>query len=303
MATGSPENKQIQPLNPAYIGRFAPSPTGPLHLGSMVAAVGSFLQARSRNGLWKVRVEDIDPPREVPGAARSQLATLDAFGMKPDGSVIWQSASKPFHDKALDTLLAENLAFHCACSRRDLPASGVYPGICRNGIAEGRKARSIRAKVTNEPIAFADQIQGPFEQNLADQCGDFIIRRADSLIAYQLAVVVDDARDGITEIVRGADLLDSTPRQIHLQQCLGLATPAYLHLPLVIGADGRKLSKSEFADPVNRLAPVDALVRILRILGHPPPPGPARLDRLWRWAIENWQPEAIPKGPVGVHAD
>ncbi len=267
----------------------------------MVAAVGSYLHARSRNGRWLVRIEDIDPPREVPGAARSQLETLADFGMRIDGPVTWQSRCREFHDRALETLLTDGSAFHCGCTRRDLPDSGLYPGTCRSGLPPGRQARSIRARVEDAEIRFSDGIQGPCSSNLAQQTGDFVIRRADGLVAYQLAVTVDDARAGVTEIVRGADLLDSTPRQIHLQRLLKLETPQYLHLPMVTGPDGRKLSKSEAADPVASQPPGRVLRQVLGLLGHAPPPGSDRLDRLWAWGIENWRPGRVPRGPVGVH--
>jgi len=278
---------------PAYRGRFAPSPTGPLHFGSMLAAVASFLQARSRQGSWLVRIEDIDPPREVPGAANTQLETLKRFGMMPDEPVIYQSRSSALHNDALESLLAGNQAFHCGCSRADLPGSGIYPGTCRQGLAPGKTARSVRFRVTDESIAFVDAVFGRNVFNLARSCGDFVIRRADGLIAYQLAVVVDDLAQGITEVARGSDLLDSTPRQIALYRALGAQPPAWMHLPLAVDEQGNKLSKSSAADPIEALPPELALRRVLAALGHRPPASHRTLDALWDWAIQAWNPRRI----------
>ena len=296
-------------MNPAsphferdYIGRFAPSPTGDLHFGSLVAAVGSFLQARSNQGLWLVRIEDLDPPREVAGAAERQIAALARFGLHPDRPVCRQSLFRPRHDEAIARLLAMGRAFACACTRSDLPTDGVYPGTCRGGIPAGRDARSIRFRVDETSIDFDDSVQGPQRQHPLSQCGDFIIRRADGLIAYQLAVVVDDAAVGVTEVVRGADLIDSTGRQIQLHQALGLRVPRYLHLPLVVDESGRKLSKSDGDDPVHRHDPSTALRLALRALGHEPPARATSLASQWAWALDNWQPGAVPAGPVAIAA-
>jgi glutamyl-Q tRNA(Asp) synthetase len=287
----------------SYRGRFAPSPTGVLHFGSLVAAVGSYLQARASNGRWLVRIEDLDPPREVPGAAKDQLHTLRHFGLISDEPVIWQSQCKTRHQRALALLLASGQAFACGCSRADLPASGIYPGTCREGIAPGKQPRSVRLKADNRDIHFEDAVRGSCMQNPGQQSGDFVIRRADGLIAYQLAVVVDDAAAGITEVVRGADLLDSTARQILVYQALGMPAPSYVHLPLVVDEQGRKLSKSEADDPIRKQRPQTALSLALRALGHPPPDTCRSLDSLWHWAHLNWQIEQVPQGPVciGVH--
>lgn len=307
MAPDSSFYKTMPAENPApdkpIIGRFAPSPTGELHFGSLVAAVGSLLQARSRGGHWLVRIEDIDPPREVPGAAHSQIRTLERFGMLPDAPVSYQRASAPLHEAALDKLLTGGMAFDCACSRSDLPASGVYPGTCRSGLPPGRKPRSVRLRVNDTKIAFDDQVQGRQSQCLTDECGDFVIRRADGLIAYQLAVVVDDAASGVTEVVRGADLFDSTARQIMVYQALGLSPPSHAHLPLIVDEKGRKLSKSDGDDPVHALAPPTALRLALRALGHEPPASCRSLDQIWSHALQDWRIEKVPKGPVciGVH--
>ena len=280
-----------------YRGRFAPSPTGPLHFGSLVAAVGSFVQARSKAGRWLVRIEDIDPPREVAGAARRQLETLARFGMRSDSPVHYQSTSAAEHDAAIATLKRAGRAFDCGCSRRDLPASGVYPGTCRRGLPPGRRARSVRFRVPDAPETVVDAVFGRSRHALGEECGDFVIRRADSLVAYQLAVVVDDIAAGITEVVRGRDLLDSSARQQALYAALGRPAPAWLHLPLVVDRHGRKLSKSERADPVEHRSTVRALRLALTALGHAPPAGVRTLDATWAWAIGHWNVARIPAEP------
>jgi glutamyl-Q tRNA(Asp) synthetase len=242
---------------PAITGRFAPSPTGPLHLGSLAAAVGSWLHARAANGRWLVRIEDIDTPRVVSGAAEEMLSTLVRYGLTWDGEVVWQSQRTALYEHALDTLRAQHLVFDCACSRADLqraPSAPVdreprYPGTCRNGLPPDKPARAIRFRAPSETITFNDLIAGPTE----DTADDFVVRRADGLFAYQLAVVVDDAAQGVTQVVRGADLLSSTARQIALQHALGYPTPSYAHLPLVTNPDGTKLSKRDAALPLPTL--------------------------------------------------
>ena len=304
MSAGQNKSKSEHPGIEGYdrkpIGRFAPSPTGELHFGSLVAAVGSFLQAKARGGRWLVRIEDIDPPREVTGAAERQLHTLARFGLVPDAPVRFQSSHRPRHDAALANLLRATQAFPCSCSRSDLPTNGVYPGTCRTGLAPGRKARSIRLRVGPETVVFDDLVFGKQSQIPAQQTGDFVIRRADGLIAYQLAVVVDDAADGITEVVRGRDLLESTGRQILLQRALGLPVPAYMHLPLVVDRNGRKLSKSQADDPVAHLSPEKALSLALQALGHFPPVECSDIDQLWSWALRHWSPARIPRSSVIV---
>ncbi len=288
---------------PDHRGRFAPSPTGPLHFGSLVAAVGSYLRARSLGGQWLVRIEDIDPPREVAGAAADQLETLRRFGMIADEPVIYQSRSARLHQAALEQLLRTGQAFECGCSRRDLPESGIYPGTCRNGIPPGRQARSVRLKVDDQAVEFEDAIQGPCRQNPAHQSGDFVVRRADGLMAYQLAVVVDDAASGINEVVRGADLIDSTGRQILVYQALGERPPGYAHLPIIVDENGRKLSKSDADDPVQARRPASTLRLALRALKHEPPDGCRSLEATWKWAIENFDIRQVPRDEVaiGVH--
>jgi glutamyl-Q tRNA(Asp) synthetase len=250
-----------------YRGRFAPSPTGPLHLGSLVAAVGSWLRARTQNGAWLVRMEDLDPPREVPGAAADILATLAAFGLESDEPVIFQSEREPAYRAAFEQLRAAGDIFPCWCSRSDLEAAhGIHRGTCV-AAPDDRRAPAWRVRTHGVTIEFEDVALGAQAQDLRQASGDFVVRRVEGWYAYQLAVVVDDASQRISEIVRGIDLLDSTPRQIHLQRMLGLPTPHYLHLPLVLDATGRKLSKQDRARPVDRHDPVPALRSALGFLG------------------------------------
>lgn len=250
----------------AYRGRFAPSPTGPLHFGSLLAAFGSWLLARHAGGEWWVRVEDLDPPREVAGAAAAQLATLQAFGLYADAEVSWQSQRADLYQAALDRLLAEGHAFLCHCSRSDLAGSNGIHQACVSHAP--RPDPAIRLRVAaGTMVTFKDSLQGQITQDVARDVGDFVLKRADGLWAYQLAVVVDDAAQGMTDIVRGADLLDSTPRQILLQRALGLPTPRYLHLPVIVDGHGHKLSKSSAALPVDASNPLPALQAAWRGLG------------------------------------
>jgi glutamyl-Q tRNA(Asp) synthetase len=279
-------------LNP-YIGRFAPSPTGRLHFGSFVAALASFLDARKANGQWLIRIEDLDPPREVPGSAAAIIHDLQQWGMKPDSPMLYQSRRSAAYQSACDQLIKKDLAYWCGCSRSEMPESGIYPGTCSNGLPKGKKPRAIRIRTQNNIIEFADRIQGLITHDLEKQSGDFVIRRADGYFAYQLAVVVDDAYQQITDIIRGADLLDSTPRQIWLQTCLNLNTPNYAHLPLVMQQDGQKLSKRIQSDPLRNSEPLHSLRLALQFLGHPPP----LLDwpSTWQWAMETWSLKQIPQ--------
>ena len=288
-----------------YRGRFAPSPTGPLHFGSLIAAVGSYLDARSRGGEWLVRMEDLDPPREVAGAADDILRTLEALGLHWDGEVIYQSQRHAVYQQALDQLGQMQLVYPCGCSRKDIQAqlgragtgSQVYPGTCRNGLPESRTARSVRLRVPDLDICFTDRLQGAVEESLPERSGDFVLRRADGLFAYQLAVVIDDAEQGISDIVRGADLLDSTCRQIFLQQSLGYTATRYLHLPLAVDASGEKLSKQTRAPAISRERPVASLTRALRFLGQSVPEEleDSQLADFWDWAIAAWNPDRIPR--------
>jgi glutamyl-Q tRNA(Asp) synthetase len=278
----------------APVGRFAPSPTGDLHFGSLLAAVASFLQVKSRGGRWLLRVDDIDPPREVPGSADRIISDLRRFGMQPDELVLFQSQRSFSYEAARDVLLEGGLAFWCGCSRSDLPRSGVYPGTCRNGLPAGKIPRAVRLRTGSESVCFEDAIQGPVRENLQETVGDFVIWRADGLPAYQLAVVVDDAFQAVNEVVRGADLLESTARQIYLQGCLGLPTPAYAHHPVAIGEGGKKLSKRFRSDPIAALPPAQALGTALRFLGHKCPQNLGLAD-LWDWALHHWELARIPR--------
>jgi glutamyl-Q tRNA(Asp) synthetase len=283
-----------------YLGRFAPSPTGPLHAGSLVAAVASYLDARAHHGRWLIRIEDIDEGRSVAGAAGNILAVLQALGMRSDGEVVWQSRRKHLYQAAFDRLAAH--AYPCGCNRREIVDSrlgvapdgaAIYPGTCREGLAPGRSTRSLRLRVPppgSDIITFHDRFAGTVSQQLASESGDFVLKRADGYWAYQLAVVVDDADQGVTDIVRGADLLDSTPRQIYLQRLLGLPTPRYLHLPVLRNAAGEKLSKQTGApavQPVGEPAAIDALMDAARILGLQLE-RPDSIARFWQAAVPAW---------------
>ncbi|MFO1372807.1 MAG: tRNA glutamyl-Q(34) synthetase GluQRS [Candidatus Competibacteraceae bacterium] len=285
-------------------GRFAPSPTGPLHFGSLIAALGSFLDARHQDGEWWVRIEDLDPPRVVPGAALHILHTLEAHGLCWDGAVVYQSQRCAHYQAALEQLQQRGLAYPCTCSRKDLgriarpgPAGFVYPGLCRNGVRHPGRPVAIRLRTDDGYLGFHDAIQGDYGQYLEREIGDFVIRRADGLFAYQLAVVIDDAAQGITQIVRGSDLLDSTPRQILLQRLLDLPTPAYAHLPVAVDRRGCKLSKQTRAPPLDSRRSGPTLVAALQFLGQAPPldlalePPAVILD----WACTHWQRTQVPK--------
>jgi glutamyl-Q tRNA(Asp) synthetase len=285
-------------------GRFAPSPSGPLHFGSLVAAVGSFLQAKARGGEWLVRIEDIDPPRAVPGVADDILHALEAFGLHWDGPVTYQSHRSMSYLAALEELRHMGTIYACACTRKEIADSSVagiegpvYPGTCRDGLPANRTSWALRVRTDNSEIEFNDVWQGRISRRLKTDYGDFVVKRADGLFAYQLAVVVDDAEQGITEVVRGADLLESTPRQIHLQRLLHLPTPRYAHLPVAVNAQGEKLSKQTFAAPVSRKNPLPTLVRALDFLGQQPPVEllEGEIESLWRWAVRHWQPDAVPR--------
>ncbi len=298
-------NTTETPSQAHYRGRFAPSPTGPLHFGSLIAAIGSYLQAKSHSGEWLVRIEDIDPPREIPGASDSILRTLDAYGFEWDGEVCYQSHRSDAYLAALEQLHHEGRTYHCDCSRKQISERGrqlglpvgVYPGSCRGTTVSRHQRHAIRLLVPDGTIGFEDAIQGHFSQRLEREVGDFVLRRADGLFAYQLAVVVDDASQGITEVVRGSDLLDNTPRQIALQQALGLATPHYLHLPVVLNAQGQKLSKQTFAPALDEASALLSLWHGLRFLGQQPIEEllEGDLHALWKWARENWNSNRIPR--------
>lgn len=305
-----------------YIGRFAPSPTGPLHAGSLVAALASWLDARAAGGRWLVRIEDVDRPRCPPGAAERILAQLAACGLRPDAPPLRQSGRGARYRQALDELAARRLAYPCACTRRDieaaLAAQGLaherhverpYPGTCRQGLrgraprawrfnateyqakmppAPGSQSPTAPLSIASDGIRWTDRRLGPQFQDVARQVGDFVLLRADGLWAYQLAVVVDDADQGVTHIVRGEDLADNTPRQILLQSALGLPTPRYLHTPLVRAADGEKLSKQHGAPPIDDGRPLQALADAARVLGLPPASGARDADQALALWAEAW---------------
>lgn len=287
-------------MSTPYIGRFAPSPTGPLHAGSLVAAVASYLDARAHGGEWLVRIEDVDEGRSVPGADIAILALLDSLGMHSDREVVWQSRRKDLYAAASAKLGAH--VYPCGCNRREIldsrlgvapDGAAIYPGTCRHGLAPGRTMRSLRLRVPDagaDTITFIDRFAGPRTQHLAGESGDFVLLRADGYWAYQLAVVVDDAEQGVTDIVRGADLIDSTARQIYLQRVLDVPTPHYLHVPVVRNANGEKLSKQTGALavlPGDEAAAIAALVDAARFLGLPLE-RPASLAAFWRIAIPAW---------------
>lgn len=281
------------------VGRFAPSPTGPLHFGSLLAAVASCLQSRSRGGRWLLRIEDIDPPREQPGATARILEALERYGFEWDGDIRYQSTRRQRHLDAVDSLRERGLAYPCGCSRRDLraarqgPLGTVYPGTCRNGCDAGEYA--IRVLTDDEPLSFTDGLQGLQSQRLQSESGDFVILRRDGLVAYHLAVVVDDADQGITEVLRGIDLLDSTPRHIHLQRLLGLPTPQYLHIPVAENGRGQKLSKLTGAAALPMNDPRPTLLAALRALEQPAGRDldASSLADIWRWASAHWNPQAL----------
>lgn len=281
-----------------YRGRFAPSPTGPLHAGSLVAALASWLDARAHGGTWLVRIEDLDPPREVPGAAADILATLDAFGLRSDEPVWYQSARTAAYADALEQLRQRGLVYRCTCSRRQVELAaqaaglpeGVYPGTCRGRAVDADDGSPFawRLRVPDEPIAFDDRACGRCEQSLARDVGDFVLRRSDGLWAYQLAVVVDDAAQGVTDVVRGADLLDNTPRQIWLQRRLGVPTPRYLHVPVVVNDAGEKLSKQTGARALDLSQPIAELERAWRHLGFAPLAARS-IDAFLARAVDAWR--------------
>ncbi|MBS1217743.1 MAG: gltX [Proteobacteria bacterium] len=287
-----------------YRGRFAPSPSGPLHFGSLVAAVGSYLDARANGGEWLVRIEDLDQPRTAPGAAEAILQALEALGMAWDGAVMYQSTRDDAYREALATLKKSGLVYPCSCSRREIADSAVngidgpvYPGTCRKGLLAGRAARADRLLTQGARVEFEDAVQGRIVHNIERQIGDFVLKRADGPYAYQLAVVVDDAAQGITDIVRGADLLDSTPRQIYLQQRLGYATPRYAHLPVAVNVVGEKLSKQTLAAPVALANPVAVLNAALAFLGQDAIADCAVQDTqsFWQQAITGWRLDRVPR--------
>jgi glutamyl-Q tRNA(Asp) synthetase len=290
----------------AYTGRFAPSPTGPLHLGSLAAATASFLEACTRGGRWLIRVEDLDRPRAVPGMADEHLRMFEGLGFRWDGAVRVQSAHLEVYAAALARLRRMHLVYLCTCSRSeivalrpaDAPADDEelhYPGCCRNGPLHPERQAALRLVVPDREVVFDDRWQGLVVDNVAHSAGDFILSRRDGIIAYQLAVVVDDALQGVSDIVRGCDLISSTPRQILLYEALGLPRPAYAHLPLVVAKDGQKLAKSRHAIGIDAREPAAAIVSALGLLAQRPPVELARASvaEVWAWAVANWNPQPL----------
>lgn len=286
-------------ISSKYIGRFAPSPSGPLHFGSLVAALASYLDAKAHGGTWLTRIEDVDETRCKPEHADDILRTLSAFGLQWDGDVMVQSLRKPAYDQALARLSEAHLTYACACSRKEIADSAmgiegpIYPGTCRT-LAMPIENNAIRVLASNEPIHFTDRVQGEISQRIESDIGDFVIKRRDGLFAYQLAVVVDDAAQGITHVVRGADLLDSTARQIYLQQLLGFITPQYLHVPIVTNDAGQKLSKQTLAPGISAVDAVAVIEAALRFLGQANPGANTSVADLLTAAVRNWQASTIP---------
>ena len=292
-----------------YRGRFAPSPTGPLHFGSLIAATGSYLQAKHQHGEWLLRIDDIDPPREQKGAADDILKTLESFGFEWDADVLYQSSRLQRYQEAVDQLIKQQKAYSCSCSRKSiLKKTGqikgqgeiIYPGFCRNGVlvkSENPADYSVRLRCNDEPICFNDAIQGEQKINLEKHVGDFILQRRDHYFAYQLASGVDDAEQNITEVVRGADLLNCTPCQLHVQQSLNLASPQYCHLPIVVNETGQKLSKQSYAKPINPKDSVVLLYKALKFLGQMPSIDliEANQEDIWHWAKTHWQLDLVPQ--------
>lgn len=282
-----------------YRGRFAPSPTGPLHMGSLIAALASYLDARAHKGVWLLRMEDLDPPREPEGAAEIILSQLEALHLHWDGAVLYQSQRLEAYADALSELKHQQLCFPCSCTRQRLKSlGGVYDGHCRSAAADTRAGSyAIRAAVVDEDCCFDDRIQGRFCQHLEKEVGDFVIKRKDGLFAYQLAVIVDDEFQQISDIVRGQDLLDSTPRQIYLQRRLGYQTPRYAHIPVIVDEHGDKLSKQSFAEAIDADNGSELIYQALAYLGQSPDSGLRGSDceTLLKWGVENWDIQAVPK--------
>lgn len=296
-----------------YVGRFAPTPSGPLHFGSVVAAVGSYLDARRAGGQWLVRIDNVDLPRSVPGAADDILRTLERLGFAWDGAPVWQHGRTASYEAALEVLRASNRVYGCACTRKmlsDAPraadGSVIYPGACAAGLPAGLAARAWRFRVPDQEVRFVDRIQGEVVEDLARDVGDFVLKRADGLFAYQLATVIDDADAGVTDVVRGIDLMLSTPRQIALQRALDLPTPRYAHVPVVVDAAGQKLSKQSLARAVHAFPPAQLVLDALSCLGQKPPAAlsDAALEDVWQWALTHWSIEAVPRvGEVHSRSD
>jgi len=289
---------------PDYRGRFAPSPAGTLHFGSLITAVGSYLEAKSHNGEWLVRIENLDKPREIPAASYKILRSLEILGMEWDHEVIYQDQRKDIYENVLSMLNKRGLTYPCTCTRKEISNSSItgisgqiYAGTCQSNVQNKDHLGAVRIKTDNNLIEFEDSLHGLINQRLESETGDFILRRSDKIYAYQLAVVIDDAAQGITNVVRGADLLNSTPRQIYLQKLLGYSTPKYMHLPVAVNNHGEKLSKQTKAAHLDVSNPVKQLIEAVNFLGQEPPIELLKDNVLsfWKWAFINWNPEKIHK--------
>ena len=287
-----------------YRGRFAPSPSGPLHFGSLISALGSYLDAKAQRGEWCLRIDDLDPPRVAPGATDAILRALEAYGLLWDGAAQYQSQRTHAYAGAFEVLKELGAVYPCGCTRREIADSSVgaravaiYPGTCRAGLALGKYGRAWRLDTRGARVVFADRLKGVIEQDLEREAGDFIVQRADGYFVYQLAAVVDDAELGITDIVRGADLLDSTLRQVYLQRLFKLPTPRYLHLPVAVNALGEKLSKQTLAPPLDVTLPQPTLIQALAFLQHSPPLQlcGAAVPEILAWAIAHWDASNLPQ--------
>ena len=288
-----------------YTGRYAPSPTGPLHFGSLIAAVASYCDAKAHSGKWLLRMEDLDKPREVKGAAETILRQLEVFALEWDDEIIYQSQRSQYYAESLDQLKKQQLIYPCTCTRKEIADSSthagiegmVYPNTCLQHPIKPDTLSVLRIKTNDEITCFEDSIQGNHCQSLSNDVGDFVLKRADGLFTYQLAVVVDDAAQGITHIVRGADLLNSTPRQIYLQKQLGSSQPIYAHLPVATNKAGEKLSKQTKAQSIDQYSPASALYHALTFLGQQPPAEIQNLKphEVLKWAVENWHLHKIPR--------
>ena len=294
-------------LQQPYRGRFAPSPTGPLHFGSLIAATGSYLQAKHQRGEWLIRIDDIDPPREQKGATTDILNTLEAFGFEWDASILYQSSRRERYQEAVDQLIKQKKAYPCSCSRKSIiektgqtKGEIIYPGYCRNGMQvehENITNYSIRLRCHEKPICFEDALQGPQSVNLEQDVGDYILQRRDHFFAYHLASGIDDVEQNITEVVRGADLLGCTPCQLYVQQALNLASPEYCHLPIVVDETGQKLSKQSHAKAIKPKDSVYLLYKTLKFLGQMPSIEliESSQEDIWCWAKEHWRLDLVPK--------
>lgn len=291
-----------------YIGRFAPSPTGPLHVGSIYTALASYLQARSQQGQWLLRIDDLDTPRNIKNSADNILKTLEAFGLTWDQTVYYQSVHLEDYQDFLTDLINHRLVYACTCSRKTLSSSirvsDIYPGFCRDKQLLDHTPHALRIKTDERIISFQDELQGLVAHSLSEKHGDFILKRKDQIFAYQFAVVIDDYLQGINHVVRGCDLLEVTPRQIYLQQLLGIATPGYMHVPVIVDMEGNKLSKQTLAQAIDASSPGQWIFKLLGLLKQQPPIElqKAPVSELLNWAQLNWMPTAL-KGAVQLAAD